>query len=214
MLYRRPVPVHRTLLASRCPATHLSKPPSGRSSTACADSDTSHSRIPISRVAPSPTPTARTPHLVASLTNHSRALSGPVQYPLRKQSSSSAYLPPSSASPAPPLSRAAAPPAVVYVPYRQSYRWPVVHRHPYVARRRVARAVAPSAFAIPRRLIVSQITTLTDRIDPTTASPSLRQDLRIAARSLGGVGAVALVAFFLPARRASRTNPAEVLRAG
>ena len=32
--------------------------------------------------------------------------------------------------------------------------------------------------------------------------------------ALGGVGAVALVAFFLPARRASRTNPAEVLRAG
>ncbi|MGH7618684.1 MAG: FtsX-like permease family protein, partial [Gemmatimonadaceae bacterium] len=34
------------------------------------------------------------------------------------------------------------------------------------------------------------------------------------AAALGGVGLVALVAFFLPARRASRTNPAEVLRAG
>jgi hypothetical protein len=32
--------------------------------------------------------------------------------------------------------------------------------------------------------------------------------------ALGGVGAVALIAFFLPARRASQTNPAEVLRAG
>jgi predicted permease len=32
--------------------------------------------------------------------------------------------------------------------------------------------------------------------------------------ALAGVGAVALIAFFLPARRASRTNPAEVLRAG
>ena len=40
------------------------------------------------------------------------------------------------------------------------------------------------------------------------------RDPAMFALALGGVGAVALVAFFLPARRASRTNPAEVLRAG
>ena len=190
----------------------------------------------------------------------------------------------------------------VYVPYRQSGRW-----GPSFIAIRTSRdgvVLAPSLQSAVRgsdpRLVVSQITTLTDRVDATTAQPRLNalllggfsisillltavglysiaatyvrhREFEIAVRvalgaapgdvvrlvlgqgvgvvmagallgalgalagagvlasiiygvrardpvmfviALGGVGAVALVAFFLPARRASRTNPAEVLRAG
>lgn len=190
----------------------------------------------------------------------------------------------------------------VYVPYRQSGHW----GPSFVAVRtsRDGLSIAPSLQAAVReadpRLVLSQITTLTDRIDATTAQPRLNalllggfaisillltavglysiaatyvrhREFEIAVRvalgaapgevvrlvlgqgtavviggaligavaalagagvlasiiygvrtrdpvtfaiALGGVAAVALVAFFLPARRASRTNPAEVLRAG
>jgi predicted permease len=190
----------------------------------------------------------------------------------------------------------------VYVPYRQSLRW-----GPSFIAIRTSRdgvSLAPSLQSAVRasdsRLVISQITTLTDRIEVTTAQPRLNalllggfsisillltavglysiaatyvrhREFEIAVRvalgaapaevvrlvigqgagvvtggalvgataalagagvlgsiiygvrardpamfalALGGVGAVALVAFFLPARRASRTNPAEVLRAG
>ena len=190
----------------------------------------------------------------------------------------------------------------VYVPYRQSVRW----GPSFIAIRasRDGASLGPSLQAAVRgtdaRLIVSQITTLTDRIDATTAQPRLNalllggfsisillltavglysiaatyvrhREFEIAVRvalgaapgevvrlvlgqgvavviggalvgaagalagagvlasiiygvrardplmflvALSGVGVVALVAFFLPARRAPRTNPAEVLRAG
>jgi hypothetical protein len=190
----------------------------------------------------------------------------------------------------------------VYVPYRQSLRW-----GPSLIAVRASRdggSLATSVRSAVResdaRLVVSQITTVTERIDATTAQPRLNalllggfsisillltavglysiaatyvrhREFEIAVRvalgaapsdvvrlvvgqgvgvviggalvgavaalagagvlasiiygirardpamfalALGGIGAVALVAFFLPARRASRTSPAEVLRAG
>ncbi len=190
----------------------------------------------------------------------------------------------------------------VYVPYRQSLRW----GPSFIAIRasRDGMSLAPALQSAVRgtdaRLVISQITTLDDRIDATTAQPRLNalllggfaisillltavglysiaatyvrhREFEIAVRvalgaapgevirlvlrqgaavvisgavigavgalagagvlasiiygvrardpmmfamALVGVAGVALVAFFLPARRASRANPAEVLRAG
>jgi ABC-type antimicrobial peptide transport system permease subunit len=190
----------------------------------------------------------------------------------------------------------------IYVPYRQSARWGPSFIAIRASRDGVslASSIQSAVRDADSRLIASQITTLTDRIDATTAQPRLNalllggfsisillltavglysiaatyvrhrefeiavrvalgaapgevvrlvigqgaavviggaiagalgalagagvlasiiygvrtRDPVIFAMALGGVGAVALVAFLLPARRASRTNPAEVLRAG